>query len=141
MVQENNSLYLGTFQGEMVSLDIGSQEINWRIKTGFQVRNPPLVDNSEIYWANVNGELFKIYRDTGEFQRLVWLKIPTSGSPVKTQNGLLLAGEDMILYRINTENGSILTRTEFDGRLRSTPIFIQKRWFIAVEDHWLYEIQ
>lgn len=141
MTLKDESLYLGTFQGEMVSLDIGSQEIKWRIKTGYQVRNFPLVIDSMIYWVNVNGEVLKIDQDTGEYERLTWLKIPTSGRPVMTEDGILVAGEDMILYCIDTQDGNIISKTEFDGRLRSSPIFIQHRWFIAVEDHWLYEIQ
>ena len=133
--------FLGTFQGDMVAFDLTQQEVLWQVPTDHQVRNQPLVIDSTVFWANTGGDLYRINAHSGEFKQIQSLRIPLSGVPVETNSGILLAGEDKLLYHLDKVTGEILSKTEFDGRLRSTPLFIQNSWFIAIEDRWLYEVQ
>jgi len=133
--------YIGTFRGDMIAFDLTEQEVLWQVPTDHQVRNQPLVVDSTVYWANTGGDIFRINRQTGEFKQIQSLQIPLSGLPVQTNSGILFAGEDKLLYHIHKDTGKILSKTEFDGRLRSTPLYIQNSWFIAIEDRWLYEVQ
>ena len=140
MAFRQDRLYAGTFSGEMVAVDPATRTIRWRIETGAQVRQAPLVTGTDAFWANSGGALYKINTTTGEFRRLDRLKVPIGGAPALSEAGLLYAGLDGNLYLLNQQTGKIEKTVPFDGRLRSTPLFIEHHWYVAVEDHWLYAL-
>jgi outer membrane protein assembly factor BamB len=133
--------FLGTFRGDMVAYDLTEQKVLWQVSTDHQVRNQPLVIDSTVFWANTGGDIYRINLKSGSHRQMQSLRIPLSGAPVQTNSGILLAGEDKLLYHLDQNTGEILSKTEFDGRLRSSPLYIQNSWFIAIEDRWLYEVQ
>ncbi|MEJ2049998.1 MAG: PQQ-binding-like beta-propeller repeat protein [Calditrichota bacterium] len=141
LAYEQGRLYAGTYSGEMLAIDPAQYTILWRIETGAQVRHVPLIIGGEAFWANSAGELYKINTSTGEYRQLDHLNVPIGGAPASASDGILYPGLDETLYLLNQNSGEILQKVKFDGRLRSTPLFIDNRWYVAVEDHWLYAVE
>jgi len=141
MFLQNNEVYIGTQTGKMIAMNPETHTVSWKISTSHQVVNAPLNATDSLFWGNSMGEVYKIDAVTGEYRLLATMKIPFAGSPAKSLAGILLSGLDADLYLLDDQTGKVKKSLEFDGRLRSTPIFIQNHWYLAAEDHWIYEIR
>jgi len=141
MYSENDHVYIGTQTGKMIAIDPETHHASWEISTSHQVVNGPLEDGDSLLWGNSMGEVYKIDALTGGSRLFAALKIPFAGPPVKSAAGILLSGLDGNLYLLDAQTGEVKKSLEFDGRLRSAPIFIQNHWYLAAEDHWIYEVR
>jgi len=137
----DSSVYVGTFQGDFIKIDASSKSIAWRVNSGNQVRTTPLVTQDFIYWANSAGDLYRIQKITGESRILKTLNTPTGGAPALAEQGILVPGKNEILYLLDITTGEVLRTLEFEGRLRSAPIYVDNRWIIVVEGHWIYALE
>ncbi len=137
----DSTIFIGTQTGDMIAVNARTQKVLWKVSTGNQIVHHPLALGDSLLWTNSKGEIYKIDTSTGDYQLLVTLNIPFAGTPVKSDKGILLSGLDGNLYLLNPETGTVQKSLKFDGRLRSAPIFIQNHWYLAVEDHWIYEVR
>ncbi len=133
-------IYLGTHDGRMIAFNPGTQTVLWEVRTDYPVRDIPLVNGGDVYWTNTAGQLFKIREQSGEAEFFYPFRTPLESPPVQCRNGLLFAGSNGVLSLLDTENGTVTTTLEFDGRLRSVPLYYSGKWYIIVEDHWIYEM-
>lgn len=136
----DGQIYLGTHNGRMIAFDPGVKSIRWEVDTAYPVRDIPIRIQQYLYWTNTAGELYKIRVSSGAAELLRHLQTPVESPPIQAGNGILFAGLDGMLYYLNPETGSVNTRVKFDGRLRSAPLFFRDKWYVSVEDHWIYEV-
>lgn len=141
MYSKSDYVYIGTQSGEMIAINPETHNVSWKIPTAHQVVNGPLEVGDSLLWGNSMGEVYKIDAITGGSRLFATLKIPFAGPPVQSAAGILLSGLDSNLYLLDKQTGAMKKSLEFDGRLRSAPIFIQSHWYLAAEDHWIYEVR
>jgi|GEM_PF-2791068 len=134
-------LYLGTFDGTMLQFDVAKQEIRWSIPTEHQVRNAPLIDQDTVIWLNSGGTIYEIDRQTGKYLQLAELHTPVAGTPAVTEQGYLISGMDNTLYHVDFSGGGFLNTLELSGRLRSSPFYFRDRWYVTMEDWWIYALR
>ncbi|MCF7802746.1 MAG: PQQ-binding-like beta-propeller repeat protein [Candidatus Marinimicrobia bacterium] len=134
-------LYCGTLDGAMTRFRIPDREFSWRVQTKYPVRNAPFIDNERVYWVNAGGEVYQIDKTGGAADQLISLETPVSGKPARTEQGLLFAGMDGTLYHVNYSDGGFLDTLKFSGRLRCTPFFMNDKWYVTMEDYWLYALE
>ena len=135
---DSNLLFLGGFSGEMQCLNLETKNIEWTVQTGAKVRSAPLVDGKTVIWADATGRIYEIDQESGDYSVLINLQTPVVGIPARTEQGYLITGLDGTLYHINFSDGGFLGQLEFQGRLRSTPLYLQGHWYVIMEDDWIY---
>ncbi len=103
-VVADGDLYVGGFSEPLVSLDLDTKSVRWRVDAG--TADASLVDGDRLYHPGSDGKLRAIDRRTGA---TVWTwDSETSGAlttPQVTEAGLLLGSSDGGLYLVEPTSG------------------------------------
>ncbi len=103
-VVADGDLYVGGFSEPLVSLDLDTKSVRWRVDAG--TADASLVDGERLYHPGSDGRLRAIDRRTGA---TIWTwDSETSGAlttPQVTGAGLLLGSSDGGLYLVDSESG------------------------------------
>lgn len=88
--------FIGTTEGEVVALDIGSGEIRWRASLGTEILATPAADDGLVFTQTIDGRLVAMEVEQGEVQWAYDNQVPVltlrgTSSPV-IENGIVYAG-------------------------------------------------
>ncbi len=88
---ENDIAYFGTWEGDIMAIDLKNKKVTWRYKTGDFVFAKPVVNDGVVYVGSLDTNFYALTGNTG---KLIW-KIGTSSPNVSTpvySNGRLYFG-------------------------------------------------
>jgi outer membrane protein assembly factor BamB len=93
----------------------------------------PSVNDDEIYFGNLKGDLFCLEKNTG---RLIW-KTSTGGvlkaTPYASENFLVVPDLNKKFYFVNKDNGEITRTYSVDGRNKLSPVIFRNILFIGYD--------
>lgn len=126
-VVSGNSLFIADDLGVLYSVDITSGTVNWKYKCGSKILMIPAVDGMNVYLGSLTGDYFALNKKDGS---LLWKKRLGklfNASPAAAKNYLLVPDLDKKLYFVDKRNGDVVKTMDFEGRLKLTPVIIDKR--------------
>jgi outer membrane protein assembly factor BamB len=136
----DKSLYTGSSDGKLYSIDAVYGEKNWEFDTGGKIWTSPVVDGGVVYVSNYGRKLFAV---SGADGTLIWqTELPSSiaSSPAVSGDNIFLGTFDNHLYAIDRTSGK--ERWSFEGGnwFWSTPIVKDGTVYAGCLDNKIYAL-
>ncbi|MDD5337039.1 MAG: PQQ-binding-like beta-propeller repeat protein [Candidatus ainarchaeum sp.] len=136
----NDVVYMGSTDGKMYAVSLGSGKTLWTFETGAWIMSDPLYSNGTLYFGSNNGYLYAL-RGTGQ---LLW----KTGTPEAIQGGMELAslgGRDVIItgsnsnrvYAMDAKTGDVVLSFSVGGWVHN-PAFNSNRLYFGSYDGYAY---
>ena len=108
----DNSIYIGSDEGNMTCVDLGDGTIKWSHAVGDAVRSTPALSENNLAFASNNGYGYVLNKYTGEEiftynPGTILFSDEITLSPVIYGNSLFFAGHDGYLYSLNLEKHEV----------------------------------
>ncbi len=117
-----NTIYFGSYDGNLYCLDAGSGEERWRYTTDGGIVSSPCLWNEMVFFGSEDQILYAVYARTG---RIVWT-CPTGGkirsSPQQEYDHVFFGSDDHQLYAVAAKSGQDLWRFDGGAPIRSSPV-------------------
>lgn len=123
----NESVYVGSNDGTLYSLDMVTGEQEWVFETGASIVSSPGVLDGTVYVGSNDHNVYALDAQTGEQEWVFESNGPVRSSPAVTDpewydDGLILIGsDDGKVYYLNATTGEKLLAAEFKGPVVTTP--------------------
>lgn len=143
-----NSVFFGSSDMNLYSLDKNSGKLNWKFETNGEIRSTPCVFENDIFINSSDGNIYSIDKSTG---KLVW-KFVTKGerrhdtwdynlsSPV-AHNGIVYAGSgDSTIYAIGAKSGKPIWTFKTNGIVHASPTIRDSVLYIGSFDGFFYAL-
>ncbi len=119
-------LYVGTFKSEVVAISTEDGEVLNRFTAGGWVWSSPLLYEGQLFFGDLNGNMFAIDADTFE---QAWKITPETvakkqitGRPAVLDGKLFFTSETGNLFIISPDNGEVLSTKTIGGKLYAGPV-------------------
>lgn len=100
-------VYVGGYSQPLVSFDLGTRSVRWRLDVGTAA--PPTPDGDALFHGATDGKLRKLDRATGD---VLWTwDSETTGAltqPQLTPAGVLVTSTDGSIYLVDSDDGALL---------------------------------
>ena len=133
------SIYLGSYDGFLYSLDDADGAVRWRFKSQRGIVSRPAVHAEMVVFGSEDKTVYAVARSSG---RAIWTHRtdgPVRSSPVVDERACFIGSDDGFMYRIDRARGIVIWRyktwtTRDRGRDGRRDSGIQpRRWQIAVD--------
>ncbi len=116
-----DTLYVGSYDKSLYSLDASTGEERWRYTTDGGIVSSPCLWNEMVFFGSEDQILYTVYTRTG---RIVWT-CPTDGkvrsSPQQEYGHVFFGSDDHKLYALGAKSGQELWRFDAGAPIRSSP--------------------
>ena len=116
-----NSVYIGSYDHNLYSLDANTGEERWKYSTDGGIVSSPCLWNDMVFFGSEDQILYAVYTRTG---RIVWT-CPTGGkvrsSPRQEYDHIFFGSDDHHLYTTSAKSGQELWRFDAESPIRSSP--------------------
>ncbi len=135
-------VYVGSFQGSLVSVDVITGEIIWR--RSMSVHSNSAIDDYIIYLPSNNGDIVALDRFSGE---VIWSTVVDKdilfSQPVLVNNYLLSFGTNGYVVVLNKDDGAIIHYNELLGLIdyQSNILTVNNTVYIVTKDGRLNAIR
>lgn len=106
ILSEDGTLYLGTFQSEVVAIDTTNGKVLWRANTNNWVWASPTLDGDTLYITDLDGYLYALDPASGEQRWFIKGDGAISGSALVLNDSVYFSTDVGTLYAISLD-GSI----------------------------------
>jgi outer membrane protein assembly factor BamB/tRNA A-37 threonylcarbamoyl transferase component Bud32 len=117
----DNSLYVGSYDNNLYSLDTETGKQRWSYTTDGGIVSSPCVWNEMVFFGSEDQVFYAVYTRTG---RIVWT-CPTGGkirsSPRQEYGHIFFGSDDHQLYAVSAKSGQELWRFDGGAPVRSSP--------------------
>ena len=114
-------------------LSIAEPGLRWCVRTGGAIRSSPLIVGRKVYFASKDERAYAVDRESGDSVWTTLLDFPLLGSPVQTDELLVITGEGGIAALRQTD-GTVSWRVSTDCPVSSTPAIIDDRAIVGLWD-------
>ena len=109
--EEHEAIFVGTFNSEIVAVNAEDGEIISHFETNGWVWDSPTLVDGELYFGDLEGYLYAVRYDDGQFQELWTQLISEEGklraAPVVTDDLVIIGGgDDKTIYARERETGN-----------------------------------
>jgi outer membrane protein assembly factor BamB len=109
--EEHDVLFVGTFNSEVVAVNAEDGAIINRYEANGWVWEPPAVEDNNLYFSDLDGYLYAVRYDDGQFQELWNRQITLEGklraTPLVTDDLVIVgSGGERIIYAVERETGN-----------------------------------
>jgi len=130
---EDNTLYVGTFNKEIVALDSRNGRELWRFATNDWVWASPALEGDTLYFGDLSGTFYAVNRITGVSKWQIQPGGAIVGTPLITEDALIFGTETGSLISVN-KNGSIIWNQPYETELHTGPISNGETILITTSD-------
>lgn len=119
-VSSDGSLYVGTFDKQMIALEAATGNIRWRYDTKDWIWSGPALDNKGLYFGDLAGNFYALNTADGT---LLWTnqeKNPIVDTPLIAQDKIYFATEFDLLFILNTSGATVDSKV-IGGVIYSSP--------------------
>jgi len=121
LVGPDGNVYIGSFASEVVKVDPAMGADSLLISTQGWVWGGPVTDGQNIYFGDIDGNLFAIGTENGD---QIWSKKPDDsavGSPLVMNETIVFATESGTVFALN-QDGSPAWQIDVGGQIYTTPV-------------------
>lgn len=153
---DGESIYIGSTDGNLYTLDSVTGKLNWAIKTGGPIFSRPLLYGEYIYTLSDDEFLYKLNKKSGrqawafETEASEWVRgLPDheepgydsmSSAPVIVGDVIYVGSSNGHVYAIHKDSGEEVWRYQTGGPVLSVPAIEDGALFIGSNDHHLYAL-
>jgi len=131
--EDGNSLFIGTFINELVTINTSNGNILWRFPTEGWVWASPVLDGDVLYFGDIAGNFYAIDRNS---QAQLWSLQTGSdivGTPLLTEDGIYFTNEAGTLYAL-THDGATRWTNDFEATLHTGPVAAGDLILVATDE-------
>lgn len=131
---DNETLYIATFQGNLVSFDTASGEINWQVKAS--IFNNLGSNYDQLFASTATGQIIAYSKKIGTIS---WKQDMLEGrepsAPLYTDGYVIVGDYEGYVHIFSAQTGQYLDRVKIGGNgVRSQPIAIGKKIFVQTNN-------
>ncbi|MEL6307341.1 MAG: serine/threonine-protein kinase [Chloroflexota bacterium] len=141
VVDEENFIYVGSFDGYLYALDGDNGFTQWRFRTSGPIVSTPAIERGFVYFGSADGKLYCVNTATGKERWRFAIEKPIVSSPCLHQGVIYFGGTDKILYALNARTGRELWQFEAGGEITSSPIVVDNKLIFGCMDRKVYALQ
>jgi outer membrane protein assembly factor BamB len=136
----DNTVYVGTSDGNLYAIDAVYGEKKWQFNTGGKIWTSPVVFNGVVYVSNYQKKLFALSGTDGSQIWSIELTANIASSPAVSTDSIFVGTFDNHLYAIDRATGK--ERWNFNGGnwFWSTPVYKGDIVYAGCLDHKIYAI-
>ncbi|MGJ3240426.1 MAG: PQQ-binding-like beta-propeller repeat protein [Anaerolineae bacterium] len=140
VVDDENFVYVGSFDGYLYALDGNNGFTQWRYRTSAPIISTPVVGRGFVYFGSADGKLYCVNTATGKERWNFDTGKPIVSSPRLHNEILYFGGTDKKLYAIDARTGKELWNFEAGGEITSTPLIIDNLIIFGCLDRKVYAL-
>ena len=133
----NNCVYFGNSNGDIYSVFLDSGETIWKNNIGSEIMASPVTDGRRIIFGSDTGFLNAFSID-GNFLWKKKLKTLFRIPPVICGKYCYIGDLYGNLYAVQADNGEIVWETNFEGRIKTALVIVDKKLYVSAEDNKLF---
>lgn len=140
IVDEENFVYVGSFDGFLYALDGDNGFTQWRFRTTAPIISTPALGRGFVYFGSADGKLYCVNTATGKERWHFTTEKPIVSSPYLHGDTIYFGGTDNKLYAIEARTGKELWHFEAGGEITSTPLIIDDLIIFGCLDRKVYAL-
>lgn len=130
---ENGSIYIGSYDNNVYSINAANGEFQWKFATEGGVACRPTVQDGMVYVGSEDHNVYAISARTGKIAWNYATEGPIHSSPKVAEGHVFIGSDDGFLYAINLIAQRRTWRYDANGAVRSSPFITQDYIYIGTE--------
>jgi len=130
---ENGSIYIGSYDNNLYSLNAANGEFQWKFATEGGVACRPTVQDGMVYIGSEDHNVYAITARTGKIAWNYATEGPIHSSPRVAEGHVFIGSDDGFLYAINLIAQRRTWRYDANGAVRSSPFITQDYIYVGTE--------
>ncbi len=140
VADEENFIYVGSFDGFLYALDAENGFTQWRYRTNGPVISTPAVERGFVYFGSADGKLYCVNTATGKERWRFDTEKPVVSSPTIHKDVVYFGGTNKKLYAINARTGKEIWQFEAGGEITSSPLIVDDFIIFGCLDRKVYAL-
>ena len=132
----DGTVYVGTYLGELIAIDLTTGEPKWRYQASTEVgigESSPAVGHGLVFVGDLSGMLHAVHSDTGKRAWVFQTDGEIKSSPVVVDDHLLIGSYDGYLYGLQISTGELVWKFRLDGPV-SQPVLVVRDLVVVSTD-------
>ncbi|HYK88589.1 MAG TPA: PQQ-binding-like beta-propeller repeat protein [Acidobacteriota bacterium] len=118
----DGSVYVGSMEGALYSIELASGRVRWRYQTSAPVEeSSPCVHDGEIYIGDLDGVLHAVDAASGKARWIFKAQDEIKSSPNWFGNRVYFGSYDQCLYCLSAATGTLVWKYQTEGPVHCTP--------------------
>ena len=144
-VLEGSRLFVGTYEGALLCLDVETGRVVWKFETGAPIPSSPAVWDGKVFVGNNEGVLFAFDANgTLLWKHSVYDHEPRAfkffSTPLVTEGRIYVGAASRHLYSLNVSSGELLWKFPVSDWIRSRPVSAGDYIYAVSIDGTLYKL-
>ena len=136
----DNQVIIGSTDGSLYGLSLGSGERQWMFSTELGFTASPSVQNGLVFIGDVDGRFYCVGADDGKERWHFDSEAEINSSANFYQGNVLFGSQDGLLYCLDAKTGELAWKYESPDQIRCFPTIVENRAFVAGCDGNLHVI-
>jgi serine/threonine protein kinase len=137
-VYHAGSIYVGSYDNNLYSLNAASGEFNWKYATEGGIVSRPAPFEGNIYIGSEDQRLYCINMRSGQEIWSYYSNGPIRSSPYIAEGHVFIGSDDAFLHAVNAQSGRRAWRVDAGSPVRSTPVLVGELVYFGTEDGDLF---
>lgn len=120
-VLDNGTLYIGSYDNNLYSLNANSGEFQWKYATDGGIVTRPVISDGQVIFGSEDGRLYSLLARTGKLGWTFPADAPIRCSPAVTEGHVFFGSDDGGLQAVNITTNRRLWRYDTSAPVRSSP--------------------
>ncbi|MCK4364760.1 MAG: PQQ-like beta-propeller repeat protein [Thermoplasmatales archaeon] len=102
---DDETLYFGSWDGKIYSINEKNGEIKWTFQTGWSIVSKPYVSDKTVYIGSLDNNFYAVDSENGDLKWIFRCKSAIQSSPVVYGDYVFFGCDDGRFYALNKETG------------------------------------
>ena len=103
----DNTVYVGSWDGNIYAVDSISGDLRWKYETGWGIDSTPDVSDGTVFVGSLDNNFYALEEETGELKWAFTCKSAIHSSPVIYGEYVFFGSDDGRFYALNKEDGDL----------------------------------
>lgn len=130
---ENGSIYIGSYDNNLYSLNATNGEFQWKFPTEGGIVGRPASQDGTIFIGSEDNNIYAISARSGKLAWSYATEGPIRSSPKLAEGHVFIGSDDGFLYAVNLLTQRRTWRFDANAPIRSTPFISQDSIFVGSE--------
>jgi outer membrane protein assembly factor BamB len=128
---EGDTVYVGSTDGNLYALDVGSGEEKWRFRAGNEIWSTPLLADGTLYITSLDHHLYAIDPTNGDELWHYGAGGAIVGTPAMHDGTLYFAAFDSLVYALDAQTQETIWTHPTENWVFGSPTFTDDRLIVA----------
>ena len=134
-----NTLFIGSSDGKLYSIDVSSGAMKWAFKTGNAIFSSPAVDKRTVYFGSSDHIFYALDAETGISKWTFETGEPITSSPAVLDGSVYFGSWDGSLYALS-DSGAPKWKYQTKGAIYSSPAIARGKVYFGSSDGNVYAL-